>query len=74
MSQHEVQQTITPTSQSYTATPLVATPTERLHSLDAVRAIALLLGVLLHTTMSFLPGPQAWSAGSRSRAAPAVSE
>ena len=28
----------------------------RLHGLDAVRAIALLLGVALYTTMSFLAG------------------
>lgn len=32
----------------------------RLHSLDAVRAGALLLGVVLHATMSFFPGPQLW--------------
>ncbi len=29
---------------------------ERLHSLDAVRGFALLAGVMLHATMSFLPG------------------
>lgn len=29
---------------------------ERLHSLDAVRGFALLAGVVLHATMSFLPG------------------
>ena len=29
---------------------------ERLHALDAVRAFALLAGVVLHATMSFLPG------------------
>lgn len=29
---------------------------ERLHALDAVRAIALLLGIVLHGTMSFTPG------------------
>ena len=29
---------------------------DRLHSLDAVRAFALLAGVMLHATMSFLPG------------------
>ena len=29
---------------------------ERLHSLDAVRAFALLAGVVLHAAMSFLPG------------------
>ena len=35
-------------------------PVERLHALDAVRAGALLLGVVLHATMSFLPGQQVW--------------
>lgn len=34
--------------------------TERLHALDAVRALALLLGIVLHASMSFLPGPQIW--------------
>lgn len=29
---------------------------ERLHALDAVRAIALLLGIVLHGAMSFMPG------------------
>ena len=33
---------------------------ERLHALDAVRAGALLLGVIFHATMSFLPGQQVW--------------
>lgn len=34
---------------------------ERLHGLDAVRGYALLLGVIFHATMSFLPGPhQIW--------------
>ncbi|MES2323641.1 MAG: acyltransferase family protein [Pseudomonadota bacterium] len=32
----------------------------RLHALDAVRAFALLLGVVLHATMSFFPGPRIW--------------
>ncbi|PWF55316.1 acyltransferase family protein [Massilia glaciei] len=32
----------------------------RLHALDAVRAFALLLGVVLHATMSFFPGPRLW--------------
>ena len=32
----------------------------RLHALDAVRAIALLLGVVLHSAMSFIPGPPVW--------------
>ena len=31
---------------------------ERLHGLDALRGFALLLGVLLHATMSYLPGSQ----------------
>lgn len=34
--------------------------TERLHALDAVRGFALLLGVVLHATMSFWPGQQIW--------------
>jgi hypothetical protein len=34
----------------------VLTTPNRLHALDAVRALALLAGVLLHGTMSFLPG------------------
>lgn len=33
---------------------------ERLHALDAVRALALILGVFFHATMSFLPGMQIW--------------
>jgi ABC-type multidrug transport system ATPase subunit/peptidoglycan/LPS O-acetylase OafA/YrhL len=37
---------------------------ERIHSLDAVRAFALLLGIVFHAAMSFLPGmiPGAWAA------------
>ena len=31
--------------------------TPRLHGLDAIRAFALLLGVVLHSAMSFMPGP-----------------
>ncbi len=36
---------------------------ERFHSLDAVRALALLLGVALHASMSFIPGmlPGVWA-------------
>jgi hypothetical protein len=30
---------------------------ERLHALDAVRGFALLLGIVFHTTLSFLPAP-----------------
>jgi peptidoglycan/LPS O-acetylase OafA/YrhL len=39
-----------------TATDTGPSP-ERLHALDAVRAFALLLGIVLHATMSFLPAP-----------------
>ncbi|MGH8188051.1 MAG: acyltransferase family protein, partial [Steroidobacteraceae bacterium] len=35
-------------------------PGERLHALDAVRALALILGVFFHATMSFLPGFPVW--------------
>jgi ABC-type multidrug transport system ATPase subunit/peptidoglycan/LPS O-acetylase OafA/YrhL len=34
----------------------MTTASERLHALDAVRGFALLAGVVLHATMSFLPG------------------
>jgi peptidoglycan/LPS O-acetylase OafA/YrhL len=37
-------------------------PTDRLHSLDAVRASALLLGIFLHATMPFLQGLVGWVA------------
>ena len=42
-------------------------PRERLHGLDAVRGFALLLGVVLHAMMSFLPGPQIWIVADSSR-------
>ena len=32
----------------------------RLHGLDAVRGYALMLGIVYHATMSYLPGPQIW--------------
>lgn len=39
-------------------------PPSRLHALDAVRAAALLLGIVLHATLSFIPGveltPKLW--------------
>jgi len=41
-------------------TGALATGTERLHALDAVRGGALWLGVFLHAAMSFLPGQQVW--------------
>lgn len=39
--------------------PATAAP-DRLHGLDAVRGYALLLGVVFHATMSFLPGHPVW--------------
>lgn len=42
---------------------------ERLHGLDAVRGLALILGVILHATMSFLPGPDIWMASDIHRSA-----
>jgi peptidoglycan/LPS O-acetylase OafA/YrhL len=39
----------------------------RIHALDAVRGFALLLGVVLHASMSFLPGPQVWVSVDSSR-------
>lgn len=35
-------------------------PADRLHALDAVRASALLLGIVLHNTMPYLEGLQGW--------------
>lgn len=40
---------------------------ERLHGLDAVRGYALMLGVVFHATMSFLPGPQVWMVADTQR-------
>ncbi len=37
---------------------LVSTPPQRLHGLDALRGIALLLGLVVHASMAFLPGAQ----------------
>ena len=37
-----------------------ATKPQRLHSLDLVRAAALLLGIVFHAALSMLPGPQVW--------------
>lgn len=34
--------------------------TDRMHALDAVRAFALLMGVALHGTLSYLPGAKLW--------------
>lgn len=38
--------------------PSTLSPPERLHGLDALRGLALLLGVALHLTMSWLPGAE----------------
>ena len=40
---------------------------ERFHALDAVRGGVLMLGVLFHATLSFLPGPQIWLVMDASR-------
>ncbi|WP_409192137.1 acyltransferase family protein [Bradyrhizobium sp. RDM4] len=40
---------------------VVPSAPERLHALDAVRALALLLGIVLHATLSFVPAsPRFW--------------
>lgn len=36
-------------------------PSTRLHDLDAVRAFALLLGVIFHASLSFMPVPIGWA-------------
>lgn len=58
MSSHPVpgaQAPASPAPASHTPTPPVG-PSPRLHHLDALRGGALLLGVLLHALMPFLPG------------------
>jgi glucans biosynthesis protein C len=40
--------------------PLALPRAERLHGLDALRGLALLLGVALHASMSYLPGAEYW--------------
>jgi ABC-type multidrug transport system ATPase subunit/peptidoglycan/LPS O-acetylase OafA/YrhL len=42
----------------------------RLHALDAVRGFALLLGVVLHVAMSYLPGFDAWPLADSSPSVP----
>lgn len=37
---------------------MTSVASERLHGIDAVRALALILGVVLHASMSFMPGAQ----------------
>jgi ABC-type multidrug transport system ATPase subunit/peptidoglycan/LPS O-acetylase OafA/YrhL len=43
---------------------------ERLHALDAVRAFALLAGIVLHAAMSYLPGFTIWPLLDRSTSVP----
>lgn len=38
---------------------------DRLHGLDALRAVALLLGVLLHSSLTYVVPPGAWAVGTR---------
>ncbi|TAG76794.1 MAG: hypothetical protein EAZ24_08290 [Burkholderiales bacterium] len=46
---------------------------ERIHALDAARAIALLLGIGLHAALAYMPGPSAWPIMDESRSvAPAL--
>jgi peptidoglycan/LPS O-acetylase OafA/YrhL len=40
--------------------PITTAPNERLHALDALRAGCLLLGIVLHGSMSFIPGAPYW--------------
>lgn len=56
---HRVDHSPSGSDRIITAAPAPAVP-ERLHGLDAIRGGALLLGVVLHAAMSFLPGPQIW--------------
>lgn len=44
-------------------------PSPRIHALDAVRALALFLGVVLHASMSFIPGIPIWIAQDSQAAA-----
>jgi RNA polymerase sigma factor (sigma-70 family) len=39
-------------------------PTERLHGLDALRAVALLLGLVLHSAMPYVLPPGFWAVGT----------
>lgn len=48
-------------------TPSSDASNERYHSLDALRAFSLTLGIALHAAMSFMPGKSDWAAGDFSR-------
>lgn len=47
-----------------------STPGERLHALDLVRALALLLGVVFHAALSLLPGFDIWLVADDARSWP----
>ncbi|HEX2586088.1 MAG TPA: acyltransferase family protein, partial [Steroidobacteraceae bacterium] len=47
---------------------------ERLHALDAVRAFALLAGIVLHAAMSFMPGLTAFGFPADSSQSPALQD
>ena len=49
---------------------MTTSDSERLHALDAVRAFALLAGVVLHAAMSYLPGFTIWPLLDRSTSVP----
>jgi glucans biosynthesis protein C len=40
---------------------------ERIHALDAARAIALFLGIVLHAAIAYIPGPSGWPIMDESR-------
>ena len=47
---------------AYLMTDSSPLPGERVHALDGVRATALLLGIVFHATLSFMPGMMFWPA------------
>jgi glucans biosynthesis protein C len=47
--------------------------TQRIYALDAARGMALLLGIVLHSAIAYIPGPSAWPIMDESRSlAPAI--
>ena len=58
---------IDPTVQANTVAPAVSGPAtrgQRLHALDGLRAVALLLGLVLHSTMPYVLPPGLWAVGT----------
>src|SRR5690554_2402973 len=47
-----------------------ASPVERIHALDLVRSLALLLGIVFHAALSLLPGYEAWLVMDQARSWP----